>query len=436
MGEKRNYKDAPLFKIHKRIFICFVLGQISCAYALGIAGTAVTQAIEPLNLSSSWVGLLGAGTLIGLMGSIVVGNIADKIGRKNLFNIDMLLFTVISLLQFVVSDPSILLILRICLGVTIAIDYTVGSALLTEWFPAKQSARFQSLLIIFWTMGFVASYFVGISISGAGSGLWKLIFISSAVPGGITAIVRLMYRVPESPSWLAAVGRKEEADKLLQKHLGAEYVATSAVKDEDVEKVSWKELFNSKNRINTLVGGIFYGCQVFPYFGVSIFIPILVQKMNMSNPNASGAVYNVFVAIGAVIGVILFDRISRRGFLLLTFYVSAAAAAGMIIGQNAPTVVVIVFFSVFALGMSASVVAENPYPPELFNTRMRASGVGAVIAMSRIGAALGTFLLPIIVDKAGAYVALTTCVVILLAGGIFCQIHAPETSLKYGKPVE
>lgn len=430
MSEKLDYKDAPLSKIHKQVFLCFILGQISCGYALGIAGTAVTKASGPLNLDSFWVGLLGAGTLIGLMGSMIFGYIADKIGRRNLFYIDMILFTVISLMQFAVSEPGMLLIFRIGLGITIAIDYTVGSALLTEWFPSNQSAKFQSFLIIFWTIGFVASYFVGISITAAENDIWRLIFISSAVPGVITAIVRLTIKIPESPSWLAAVGRNKEADKLVHKHLGNQYCVKNFVKKEDVEKVSWKELFGAETRINTLVGGVFYGCQVFPYFGVSIFIPILVANMNMNNPNASGAVYNIFVGLGAVVGVVLFDRISRRAFLLLTFYVSAIAATGMILGQNAPMAVTIICFSVFALAMSASVVAENPYPPELFNTRMRGSGVGAVIAMSRIGAALGTFLLPIIVDKAGVYMALILCVVILVAGGVFCQIFAPETSLK------
>ena len=426
-----DYKNAPLSKIHKYVFLCFILGQIACGYALGIAGTAVTAAIEPLKLNSFWVGLLGAGTLIGLMGSIVIGNIADKAGRKLLFYVDMILFTGISLLQFVVTEPGLLLVLRIGLGITIAIDYTVGSALLTEWFPRKQSARFQSLLIIFWTIGFVASYFVGISINGSGDSTWKYIFISSAIPGLVTAVVRLIVRVPESPSWLAAVGRKEEADCLVKQYLSKEYIVTNVVKAEEVEKVSWTELFNKKNRRNTMVGGLFYACQVFPYFGVSIFIPILVENMNMTNPNASGAIYNIFVGIGAVAGVILFDRISRRAFLISTFYISAIAALGIVLGQHAPMAFTMVCFSVFAIGMSISVVAENPYPPELFDTRLRASGVGAVIAMSRIGAALGTFLLPIIVDKAGVYVTLIVCMAILLVGGIVCQFYAPETSLKY-----
>ncbi|MEO1771550.1 MFS transporter [Candidatus Enterococcus ferrettii] len=429
METQMSYKLAPLMTIHKKVFLCMLLGQMACSYALGIAGTALTQASGPLGLNSFWIGLIGAGTLIGLMGSIVVGNLADHIGRRILFNLDMILFTFISLAQFFVVGPVSLFILRIALGLMIAIDYTVGSALLTEWLPDKLAAKFQSYLIIFWSIGFVASYFVGSAMTNLGSEMWKWIFMSSALFGAVAAIVRIVLNVPESPEWLTTVGKKQEALKLIHTQVGAEY-SLPIVEQGEAEKVSWSELFNKHNRMNTLVGSVFYGCQVFPYFGVSIFIPILVKNMNMGNSGASGTIYNIFVVVGAIVGVIFFDRVSRRAFLLTTFYVPAVAVIGMIILQNAPIVITIILFSIFALGMAASVVAENPYPPELFSARLRASGVGAVIAISRIGAALGTFLLPIIVDRFSAYTALGVCAAVLLCGGLFCQLYAPETSSK------
>lgn len=429
MGNQKSYKMSPLKPIHKKVFFCMLLGQMACSYALGIAGTALTKASGPLHLNSFWMGLIGSATLIGLIGSVVVGNLADHMGRRILFNSDMILFTVISLAQFFVVGPISLFILRVTLGLMIAIDYTVGSALLTEWLPDKWAARFQSYLIIFWSIGFVASYFAGIAMSRLGPDSWKWIFMSSAVPGFVAAIFRVIIQVPESPEWLTTVGRKEEALNLVQSQVGYEYYLPNIEKKEG-QKASWSELFNKHNRMNTLVGSIFYGCQVFPYFGVSIFIPILVKNMNLGNNNTSGIIYNIFVVIGAIVGVIFFDRVPRRAFLLTTFYVPATAVIGMILLRNGPIAITILLFSIFALGMAASVVAENPYPPELFSARLRASGVGAVIAISRIGAALGTFLLPIIVDRFGPYMALGVCAIVLIFGGIFCQIFAPETSKK------
>ncbi|MFV0504246.1 MAG: MFS transporter, partial [Lachnospirales bacterium] len=154
--------------IHKKVFLCYILGQIACGYALGIAGTGFSAAVEPLGLNSFWLGLLNAGTLIGLSTSIIMGGIADSLGRKKLFKIDMILFTVLSFLQFFTYILCIILLLRIGIGACIAIDYTVGSSLLSEWYPDKKSGKYQSFLIIFWMIGYVASYFVGVLLPDLG----------------------------------------------------------------------------------------------------------------------------------------------------------------------------------------------------------------------------------------------------------------------------
>jgi putative MFS transporter len=426
---KKDYKEAPFAKFHMMLYIGTILGQIACGYALGIAGTAVTQAQDKLGLSTFWVGLLGAGTLIGLAGSLIVGNIADKIGRSKLLLLDMALFTIFSVIQLFASSVGILMILRICIGLCIAVDYTVGTTIISEWFPSKKGPVYLSRFIIFWTFGYVASFFAGL-IMGNLSTDYHIIFVTSVIPGLLATIIRFVIGVPESPTWLAAVGRLEEANQLIAKKLGDEYCVVEENKKGSNEKVSVKELFSPKYRKNTLVGGIFYACQVFPYFGVGIFLPILIAQLNMGNANTSSILYDVFCMGGAFIGTYLCNRISRRRFLYSTFYLSAIALGVMIVGHNGPIIITIVSFCVFALTMSIAVVMENPYPPELFDTRVRGTGVGIVIAFSRIGAAAGTFLLPILVESIGVYGTLGVCLVILLIGGVVCQLFAPETFIK------
>lgn len=72
---KKNYKKAPLMPIHMRVFVAVVLGQIACGFALGISGTALSNAARYLIISDLWTGLIGAGSLIGLAGSIIIGRI-------------------------------------------------------------------------------------------------------------------------------------------------------------------------------------------------------------------------------------------------------------------------------------------------------------------------------------------------------------------------
>ena len=433
MSTSISLKDAPLLTFHKKVFLCFILGQIACGYTLGIAGTGLAQATSALHLNSFWVGLLGSGTLIGLMGSLIVGNIVDRVGRKTLFLFDMLVFAALALIQYFINDPLILFVVRVLLGLTIAVDYTTGASLLTEWLPAEWSPKAQSLLIIFWTIGFVGSYFTGSVITGFGADNWKFIFMSSAIPALVAGIVRLICRIPESAEWLSTVGKYDQGLELVHRYIGAQYTLPPYEADNTGEKVTLAELFKPEYRTNTLVSGVFYAAQVFPYFGVGIFIPIIVKSMNVGDPGLVAAAYNIFVLAGAVIGGILFDKISRRAFLLSTFYVAAAGIIGMILLQGISVYVTVTCFLIFAMGMAISVVSENPYPPELFNTRMRGSGLGFSIFCSRVGAAAGTFMLPVFMDDFGIYVTLGVCAAALLFGGFFCQKYAPETSPKFMK---
>lgn len=158
---KKNYKKAPLSSIHFRIYFALALGQIACGFALGISGTALSQATDYINIPDFWVGLIGAGSLIGLAGSALMGKIADQFGRRRMLMLDMYLFSIFSLLQLATMNLVILFILRILIGLMIAIDYTVGNALLVEWLPAKESGRLQSQLIVYWTIGFITSYKIG-----------------------------------------------------------------------------------------------------------------------------------------------------------------------------------------------------------------------------------------------------------------------------------
>lgn len=217
---KKNYKKAPLSSIHFRIYFALALGQIACGFALGISGTALSQATDYINITDFWVGLIGAGSLIGLAGSALMGKIADQFGRRRMLMLDMYLFSIFSLLQLVTMNLIILFILRILIGLMIAIDYTVGNALLVEWLPAKESGRLQSQLIIYWTIGFITSYIAGILITGFGAHNWQVILASSVVPGLMAAIYRSIFRIPASPSWLASQGKNKTAQKLIQKHLG------------------------------------------------------------------------------------------------------------------------------------------------------------------------------------------------------------------------
>ena len=429
---KKSYKKAPLMPIHMRVFMAIILGQITCGYALGISGTALSSAARYIQINDLWTGLIGAGALIGLAGSIVIGRLSDKIGRRKLLMINMYILAGLTLLHLTTSNFLFTFIIRIGIGLMIAIDYTVGNALLTEWLPKGEDSKRQSHLLIYWTLGFIASYVVGTYLTGFGKHTWQIILATGAIPALITAIFRSIFRLPSSPSWLASQGKIKTANKVLRKHMGRKWVIPKGFlkRNKSNQNTSWGILFSKQYLRRTLVGGIFYACQAFSFFGISIFLPILLKGMGINDPKISGIIYNGGILVGVSFGILIFNRISRRMFLVSNFLVSAILI-GILALFPLNSQLQLLVFTIFAIVLSSGLVLDYPYPTELFDIKIRGTGVGTCITISRIGAAAGTFLLPILTHNGGANLAMLVCGGVLLFSFIVCLIWAPETSPKF-----
>ena len=426
-----SFEEAPFSPIHRKVRAGAFMGMVTCGYILGIVGIALSYAAEPLGLTSFWMGVIGAGSLLGILfGSLFFGPIADRMGRRPLFASAMVASVALSLVQFTISDPAVLAIVRFLLGMTIGWDYTVGISLLSEWTPRKMRPRVLGWLLVLWTVGYVIAYTSGFILNWIGGLSWQIILCSSAVPGILTFLVRL--GTPESPGWLARKGKREEALSIVQQYLGAEYGLPE--ENENPPSASWFRLFSKELRYNTIVSGVFFAAQVLPFFAISIFLPQVLQDLKVENPHASGILYNVFTMVGVLIGTWLLDVISRRAFLLWTFYGGAAILAIMTVWQNMPGPIAMAFITAFSLVLAIAITIEFAYPPELFPTELRASGVGLTVSISRIGAASGTFLLPMISEAFGVYASLAGCIAAMLIGGVVCHMWAPETSEKFKSP--
>jgi putative MFS transporter len=407
-------------------------GQFSDGYVLGTIGIALSLARDQMHLDALWLGLLGGASLAGLFaGSLMLGPLADRVGRKPLLAPTMGIFALCSILQFFVSTPWELLILRLLLGLMLGIDYVVCSTVVAEFSPIRTRGRLLSLLVMSWSLGYTTAFIVGTSLAGSLPDAWRWMLVSSALPSGAIFFVRLM--IPESPTWLVQRGRREAARAVVDRYLGGS-VALPVIAPTPTQSLigSWAELCGPQFRRRTLVGAAFYTAQVIPYFALGTFIPAVFEALGIENSHLGGVIFNVFMLLGTGSGLWLVDKLTRRQFLISTFYLSASILAVLAYVHTGPMLTVAAA-ALFAFVLAASTNLEFAYLPELFPTRLRASGVGVGTAASRVGSAVSTFLLPVGLETIGIRSSLGLCVLVLALGGVICQAYAPETQ---GRSIE
>jgi putative MFS transporter len=419
------YDDAQPTRFHARVSIAAAGGLFTDGYVLGTIGIALSLAREPLHLDSLWLGLLGGASLAGLfLGSLFIAPLADRIGRRPLLVPTMAAFTVISLLQFYVATAWQLLVLRLLLGLMLGIDYVASCTIVTEFSPRRLRGRMLSVLVFLWAVGYTTAFIIGTALAAAiTTNPWRWILFSSAIPAAIVFLVRLS--VPESPPWLVQRGRTGEAQSIIARHVGTN-VRLPLLPPEPTQS-RWTELFGPRYRSRTLVGAVFYTTQVIPYFALGTFIPTVFAALGIQDAYAGGVVYNVFILLGSAFGLWLIDKVTRRQFLVGTFYIATATLLFLALAKAAAPYVIVAATALFAFVLSAAANLELVYLPELFPTRLRASGVGFGTAASRVGSAFSTFMLPVCVDSLGIRATLGICVGVLLTGAVTCHIFAPET---------
>lgn len=305
------------------------LGGLLFGYDTGVVSGALLYLKKEFGgLSSFQQELVTSLLLVGCMiGAFAGGRVADRIGRRPALAVTALVFVVGVLLAAFAPDFPILLLARLVIGLAVGTSSMVVPLYIGEMAPARMRGALVSLNQLAITIGILAAYLVDYGFSASGN--WRLMFGLAAIPAGVLFIGMLFQK--ESPHWLIAQGRDEDAQRALRRLRGPQDdvdAEIAEVRNLGRHRSSLRELLNPQIRPALLMGislAVFQ--QITGVNTVIYYAPTLLQSAGLGNSSAILAevcVGGINVLL-TVVAVWLMDRVGRRPLLLI-------GTSGMLIG--------------------------------------------------------------------------------------------------------
>lgn len=419
--------DAPLSKFHKKLAAYASGGPFLDGYVLSIIGVAMVQITPQLGLSSSWQGLIGASALIGIfLGAFLGGWLTDKFGRQAMFTIDLVAIIACSVAQYFVQEAVLLFVLRLLIGMAVGADYPIATSLLAEFSPRKYRGPLLGAFVTMWFVGAAAAYIVGEILLRVSEDGWRWMLVSAAVPAIIIVIAR--HGTPESPRWLLKKGRVDEANEVLRTVFGPD-VSVADLPAEENENIDVRALVRSGYGKRMAFITIFWTCSVVPLFAVYAFAPAILSALKLEGglANIGSALITVMFLVGCLVAVFVVNRMGRRSLIIHSFLWAGVAMLLLGVFPDAPSWALMTLFALYAILIGGTQILQWVYPNELFPTEIRGSAVGLASSLSRIGAAIGTYLVPLSLSGIGIGPTMIIAAAITLLGAIVSFFWAPET---------
>lgn len=421
--------DVPLNRFHQLLSIRTGGGWLLDGYVLSIIGVALMQLSSELQLSNFWQGMIAASALIGIFfGGFLGGWMGGFLGRKKLYFVAPILFTLCSITQLWVESGLMLFLCRFIIGVGVGFEYTAGGSLLAEFLPKQARGPRLAMLTIMWFVGAALAYIVGNLILTSGhADAWRLVLASPAIIGILLILIRI--GTPESPRWLISKGRNAEAEVIIKQVYGSSFSLANVPVQAAEKSMSLTEVLASGYGKRVFFCSMFWTCSVIPVFAVYAFAPRVLDALHVKGEWAAygSVIITLLFVVGCVVATRLINTMGRRKMVIQSFLLSGLALLGLGAFSEGSQLLILILFGLYALFIGGAQVLQLVYPNELFPTEIRAIGVGMGTSFSRIGAAIGTWLVPMSLDTIGIGNTMFAAAGVTFLGLIISIALAPET---------
>ncbi len=419
------FRDMPLTREHLKCCLAlFFLLAIEAWEMMIIVYTAPLIA-QDFALDAIAVGNLIGAMFIGmLLGALPWGNVAERIGRKKAILWSLVLYGMISLASAFAPDYISLYALRLLSGVAVVGMMVVIFAHYQELLPVRHRGSLTVYLASGWPIGMLLALGATVWLMPWG---WRAIIVLSSL-GSVWALV-IAYWVPESPYWLARVGRQAQARKVIERlSRGAVQVPEDCqLRVDQTTQGRQRDLFTSPMlKISTLQIFVNFTFS-WGYWGLQTWLPTLLQQRGLSLPQSYG-----FIALSAVCMIPgymaaswLTHRLGRKKVLIA--FISAAVLAGYGFANSQSLEMLylsnfaLAFFSLGAWGVWGTWVSE------LYPTPLRTLGYGWAIFAQRVANILAPSLIGALVAYGASFNVTTTLINAFMLVSVLLVVFIPET---------
>ncbi len=250
---------------------------------------AMSMIIANFHIDLTTGGLISSITNIGmLVGGVIFGILADKLGRVKVFTYSILFFAIGTVLTGFAANIEQVYVFRFIAGLGAGGEYGIGMALVAEAWPKNKQGRASSYVSIGAQIGVIlAALLSAIILPTLG---WRALFFVGAIPVVFAFIVRK--NLGESPEWLAAQKHKKAVSRR--------------------EKGKLIQLFEDpKTTITTISLAIMATVQIAGYNGLMIWLPSMLQKSQGLSVSSS-ALWTISTAVGMLIGMLTFGQFADK----------------------------------------------------------------------------------------------------------------------------
>jgi putative MFS transporter len=404
--------------------------------------TSTSAAFFGFNGLASFVAATFAGLLVG---TLVFSFAADRFGRRLIFTTSLLWYTAATIVMAFQHSARGIVLWRVIAGVGIGVELVTIDTYITELMPRQLRGRAIALSQI---VGFTALPAVAllswwlVPHQPLGVQGWRWVVLAGSL--GAIFVWFIRRGLPESPRWLMAHGKFDEAERVtaaMEAHVrrdlereaasgspAAQLSRTMLVASRPAEtRGTLLELARPPYRKRTLMLMVFNFFQTIGYYGFASWVPTLLIATGITTTNSLQ--YSFLIALSAPLGPLLAyriaDRIERKWQIVFT--AACIAIFGVLFARQRDPVWLITCGVLLTCANNCMSIAFHAYQAELFPTRIRAQAVGFVYSWSRLSAIFTSFLIAFFLRDFGtrgvfAFIAAAMAIVIFAIG-----IFGPRT---------